>query len=209
MKLNLRTTSLAIIAAAGVCSGVLSTPAHAVLINGQLSISGSDDWNSAGKTITFDGSDVNSGTGSFAPFVSQTPVTMRNVGAPVSYALQNLTGGSNLNCGTGGVIAGCLYQTTIGGLTAGFEIDSYSVNEIPGSLTITGVGFAYLTGFEKTPGNIILTTQDPSGHGTNLSFSATSVAVPGPVVGAGLPGLLAACAGLIGFARRRRRLKLA
>jgi hypothetical protein len=31
------------------------------------------------------------------------------------------------------------------------------------------------------------------------------VSVPGPVVGAGLPGLLAACGGLIALARRRRR----
>jgi hypothetical protein len=30
-------------------------------------------------------------------------------------------------------------------------------------------------------------------------------AVPGPVVGAGVPGLVAACAGLLGLARRRRR----
>jgi len=31
------------------------------------------------------------------------------------------------------------------------------------------------------------------------------VAVPGPVVGAGIPGIIAACAGLIALARRRRR----
>jgi hypothetical protein len=39
--------------------------------------------------------------------------------------------------------------------------------------------------------------------GTGL-VGAGPAAVPGPVVGAGLPGLLAACAGLVAFARRRR-----
>ena len=40
-----------------------------------------------------------------------------------------------------------------------------------------------------------------SGYGGNLSTRG----VPGPAIGAGLPGLIAACGGLIALARRRRK----
>jgi hypothetical protein len=40
----------------------------------------------------------------------------------------------------------------------------------------------------------------------NASFSLTGVAVPGPIVGAGLPGLIFACGVLLALARRRRQL---
>jgi hypothetical protein len=38
------------------------------------------------------------------------------------------------------------------------------------------------------------------------SFFIIPAAVPGPIVGAGLPGLAAACIGLVALARRRRQL---
>ncbi len=48
----------------------------------------------------------------------------------------------------------------------------------------------------------IHTTNNPTGEIRGQLLS--TAAVPGPIVGAGLPGLVAACCGLIAFARRRR-----
>jgi hypothetical protein len=56
------------------------------------------------------------------------------------------------------------------------------------------------SGFSVTAEFDITATGDVNSAGT-IQLSA----VPGPIVGAGLPGLMAACAGLLALARRRRR----
>jgi hypothetical protein len=46
-------------------------------------------------------------------------------------------------------------------------------------------------------------------NGNVLLASISAELVPSPIVGAGLPGLIVACGGLIALARRRRRQRLA
>jgi hypothetical protein len=55
--------------------------------------------------------------------------------------------------------------------------------------------------------NCVLTvlTDAPANPSQAFGYASVQLAVPGPIAGAGLPGLLAACGMLVGFAKRRRR----
>jgi hypothetical protein len=73
------------------------------------------------------------------------------------------------------------------------------------TLTITGTSLATAP---NESGNIFAAHIGTGCIGVDCTstFFTTPTPVPAPVVGAGLPGLVMACAGLIGLARRRRKL---
>ena len=196
---------VAFAAVIGLSVSVSVIPASAALINGTISINGSDVIDYVGHQITFvaGSSNVGAASGSFTTqgFNLNDSATMRNEGAALSYTSPALTLGSNLTCGTG-----CIFTANSGtGNLASFNIvGPYSVTEVAGvSLNILANGTAFLTGFDATPGTFNFSSQGPGGP--TVTFSATTVAVPGPIVGAGLPGLVAACGGLLALMRRRRR----
>jgi len=113
-------------------------------------------------------------------------------------------GGGGNNCGSTNVNEGFTVvgtntagNPTIGGAAGGVSLFSCTV----GGMTNCEAGF-------NLPGAIgtyqFIDVVDNTGD--ILVRDITAQSVPGPIVGAGLPGIMAACGGLLALARRRRKV---
>ncbi len=77
------------------------------------------------------------------------------------------------------------------------------------SINLTGINTSQTITFDPVFGFYVFKDQQnfsgvEGSAFTSAMTNAFSVAVPGPLVGAGIPGLMAACLSLVGLARRRR-----
>jgi hypothetical protein len=79
------------------------------------------------------------------------------------------------------------------------------------TITIGTTDYTFgITGFQYNGGQFTQFSSPEGGTNSALLIgtfdTVQHLAVPGPIVGAGLPGLIAACGGLLTLARRRRQL---
>ena len=103
-------------------------------------------------------------------------------GETFNFFVQNTEGGAFTQLG-GTIGSTCSFP---GGSVAGTDLCHW---QLPAGF-VTGVAVQAVATAGSPLGDILLTSVS---------------SVPGPIVGAGLPGLIAACGGLIALARRRRR----
>jgi len=148
--------------------------------------------------LLFSGNTSVSGGGTGAHFLDVW-ITAQGLNAPLGTPLQVLSGLTQNLLTTGWTTTLSTFLSSTNMLFTGTPLDSANLS--------TTMALASINPANTGTGPYSVTAEyQIFNHGFSGVSDATidTVAVPGPIVGAGLPGLIAACGGLLALARRRR-----
>jgi hypothetical protein len=196
--------------------GTLTPNGYNFRVNEGLSLSGTGAFDVYSIDIRFYFDDVNASSNGFQRILDfknrqSDSGLYSESGQLVLFAVSGSNTGSQVHDFTNGTMADLLVTRNASGLFSAFVNGhfAFSVMDTNGATTFSGPDniiyffmddFVSLTNFPNSP-------EAGTGFIDRIQVTTPAAAVPGPIVGAGLPGLILACGGLLGWWRRRQNKK--